>query len=146
MLFYLLDGNDVLSRFTSLFWKICILSSYSIASSGNLSQSTPRIQDNQGTWEQLVRRPWQPQSKLHLWAYSGAITKSSLMRTWAICSCPLSNIYMDVGCWFAQPSGFVFTGQSGDSKHTVLSGPLARVIEMYQHFMDLESTQLLKVL
>ena len=61
------------------------------------------------------------------------------MRTWAICSRPLNNVYMDVACWFVQPPPSVFTGQSGDSAHTLLSGPLTRVIE-YQHFMDLEST------
>lgn len=99
--------------------------------------------NNQGTREQLVRRPWQPESKLHLWAYSGAMTKSSLMRTWAICSCPLNNIYMEVGCSFVHPSAFVFIGQSGDSSHILLSGPLARENELYwsgyQHFLGLES-------
>lgn len=139
-LFYLSDGNDVLPRFPRLFWNICILYCCSIASPGILSQSTLCIQDNQGTGGQLVTRPWQPESKLHLRAYSGAITKGSLMRTWAICSRPLNNVCMDVGCWFVQPPAFVFTGQSGDFAHTLLSGPLAKVIEMYQHFMDLEST------
>lgn len=96
------------------------------------------IQDNQRTGEQFVRRPWQPNSKLHLWAYSGANTESSLMRTRAICSRPLNSVYMDVGCWFLQPPAFVFTGQSRDSSHTLLSGPFARVVEMYQPFKDLE--------
>lgn len=40
------------------------------------------------------------------------------------------------------PQLLFFTGQSGDSAHKLLSGPLAKVTEMYQHFTDLESTLL----
>lgn len=94
--------------------KICTLCCCSVESPDILSQSTLLIWDNQRTGEQLVRRPWQPKSKLHLWACSGANTESFLMRTRAICSCPLNNLYMDVGCWFVQRPAFVFTGHSGD--------------------------------
>lgn len=67
------------------------------------------------------------------------------MRTRAVCSRPLNNVYMAVDRWLLQPLAFVFTGQSGDSSHILLSGPFAKVVEMYQPFRTFK-TNLLKAL
>lgn len=142
LMFYLsFYGNDVLSRFTRLFWKICILHYCSIESPDILSQSVLLIQDNQGTGEQLVRRPGQPKSKLHLWASSAASTESSLMRTRAICSHLLNDVCMD-GCWLLvciSPS-FCFNGSDWSFLTHIAVWTICWVVEMHQPFRELEST------
>ena len=58
------------------------------------------------------------------------------MRTWAICSHPLNNVYMLVVDLNNPQLLFL---RSEWRFHTLSSGPLTRVTEMYQCFMDVES-------